>query len=67
MDEEIKKRLDAQDEILAKIYKSAEKTRKYFMWTLIISVAVIVLPLIGMLFVIPKFIGIYTSSFQGLF
>jgi len=66
MDEEIKKRLDAQDELLGKIYKSAESTRKYFMWTLIISVAVIILPLIGLAFVIPKFISVYTSSFGGL-
>lgn len=66
MEEEIKNRLDAQDELLKKIYQSSEKTRKYFFWTLIFSVVVFALPLIGMLFVIPKVIGIYSSALSGL-
>jgi len=66
MDEEIKKRFDQQDELLRDIYRSAEKTRKYFKGTLIISIIVILLPLIGLVFVIPQFLNIYTSSFEGL-
>ena len=66
MDEDIKKRFDAQDESLQKIYVSVEKTRKYFRWTLIISVVVIILPLLGLAAIIPKFLSTYTSSFQGL-
>lgn len=65
MDEETKRRLDAQDEILEKIYSSAEKTRKYFLWTLILSAVLFVLPLIGLLFVIPKFLSVYTSGLEG--
>lgn len=60
MDEEVKRRLDAQDKLLLKIYKPSEKTRKYFLWTLVITLALFVLPLIGLLFVIPKFLSIYT-------
>lgn len=55
MNEDILKRLDEQDKKLSAILESSEKMRKYFMWTLIISVAVIVLPLIGMMFVLPSF------------
>lgn len=62
MEEETKTRLDEQDELLKKIYISTEKTRKYFMWTLIISLAFFVLPLIGMIFVIPKFLSVYTTG-----
>jgi ABC-type arginine transport system permease subunit len=65
MDEEIKKRLDAQDELLAKIYKSTEKTRKYFFWTLVISLIFIFLPLVALVFLIPKFLGLYTSALGG--
>lgn len=43
------------------VYKSSERLRKYFMWTLIITVATIVLPLIGLAFVVPY----YLSSLQG--
>ncbi|NOY35318.1 MAG: hypothetical protein GXP44_00040 [bacterium] len=65
MEEETKRRLDSQDELLKEIYKSVEKTRKYFMWTLIVSLVVFVLPLVGMLFVIPKFLSVYTSTLGG--
>ena len=49
MDETIKK-LEQQDKKLDAIYASAKKTRKYLLWTLTITVAVIVVPLIGLPF-----------------
>lgn len=61
-EEEIRNRIDKQDKLLKDIYVSVEKTRKYFLWTLIISIAVIVLPFIGLLIVIPKVISIYTEA-----
>ncbi len=67
MEEEIKKRLDAQDELMLKIYKSAEKTRKYFLATLIITLVTFVLPLIALIFVLPWFINTYLSSLSGVF
>jgi len=48
------------------IYVSVEKTRKYFFWTIIITVGAVVLPLIGLSFVIPSFINTYTSSITDL-
>jgi len=65
MEEETRKRLDSQDELLKEIYKSVERTRKYFMWTLIVSLAFFALPLIGLILVIPKFLSVYTSSVGG--
>lgn len=62
MDEETKKRLDLQDEILEKIYISVEKTRKYFLTALIITLVTFVLPLIAMAFVLPWFINTYMST-----
>ena len=61
-EDEMKNRLDKQDKLLEEIHISVEKTRKYFLWTLIISIAVIVLPFIGLLLVIPKVISIYTEA-----
>ena len=49
-----------------KIYISVEKTRKYFLWTMIATVAFFVIPLIGLMFVIPSFIGTYTTNIQAL-
>jgi hypothetical protein len=62
--ENIKKLLEtveAQQKQLNAILTSTEKTRKYFLWILIITVATVVLPLIGLLFAIPSFINTYTE------
>jgi len=60
--DEVLKKLAELEQKLDATYKSAEKTRKYFMWTLIISVVMFVLPLIGIIFVIPQFIGAISGS-----
>ena len=62
MDEEILKKIESQDKKLEEIYISVEKTRKYFLWTLIITIAMIVLPLIGLIIFIPRFLSIYTNT-----
>lgn len=64
MDQELQKKLDEQDERLLKIYISVEKTKKYFLWALIATVVMFVLPLIGLLILIPAFISTYTSVLQ---
>lgn len=55
MDEVLKKLAELEQKVDA-VYKSAEKTRKYFMWTLILSVVLFILPLIALIFVIPQFL-----------
>ncbi|KKR14930.1 MAG: hypothetical protein UT42_C0014G0015 [Candidatus Falkowbacteria bacterium GW2011_GWA2_39_24] len=65
MDQGIKKQLDQQQQMLTSIYRSTEKTRQYFLWTLIISIVLFVLPLIVMLFLLPSFIDNLTSGVAG--
>ncbi len=64
MEQEILNRLQAQDELMQKIYISTEKTRKYFVWTGIITLALIILPTIGLMLVIPMFLSSYSSMFN---
>jgi len=66
MEEETRKRLDTQDELLGQIYVSVEKTRKYFLWTLITSLVLFILPLVGLMFVIPQFLSTYSQALGGL-
>lgn len=66
MEEEILKKIEAQDKKLEDIYNSVEKMRKYFLWTLIITIAVIVLPLIGLIFLIPQFLSTISGANLGL-
>lgn len=64
--EKISKELLDQQELINKIFISVEKTRKYFLWTTIITVVVFVLPLIAMIFVLPTFISTYSDILSGV-
>jgi hypothetical protein len=57
MDEKILQKIEELNQKINAVYISTEKTRKYFLWTLIISVVVIVLPLIGILFLLPTLLS----------
>jgi hypothetical protein len=61
MDGDMQARLEAIEKKLDAVYKSAETTRKYFLWVVIISVALFILPLIGLLFAIPSALSTYNS------
>jgi type II secretory pathway component PulF len=61
MEEELLKKLEEQGKKIEEIYRSVEKMRKFFLWTLIITAVVIILPLIGLIFVIPQFLNLYTG------
>jgi hypothetical protein len=65
MNEELKNRLDEQDKLLVEMYNSIESARKFFKWTFIITAAAIVLPLIGMMFALPSFLGSMSSGLGG--
>lgn len=66
MDQETQNKMAGLEKKIDEIYISVEKTRKIIMWTGIITVAVIILPLIAMMFVIPSFIGNYTTTLETL-
>ena len=66
MDEDLRIKLDEQGKKIEEIRRSVRQMKNYFLWTLIISTAVIVLPLIGLAFVIPKFINMINSAYMGL-
>lgn len=63
MDQELSQKLQAQDEKLERIYQSVESTRKYFLWTLIGSIIMFVLPLIGLVFAVPFFLSTLGTSY----
>ena len=49
-------------ELLEKIFASVEKTRKMFLWTIILSVITFLLPLLGLAIAIPYFLDTYVSA-----
>lgn len=50
-------RLDSLEAKVDAVYASSEKTRKYFLWTGIITLALIVIPLLILPLVIPAFLS----------
>ena len=49
-----------------KAYRASETVRKYLFWTGVITIALIVLPLIGLAFAIPQFISSYTTTLNSI-
>ena len=47
-------------------YEAADKTRKYLLYSFIITIIMFVLPIIGLIIVIPMFLSSYLESFNGL-
>jgi len=54
------------DQKVDEIYKSVEKTRKYFKWTFIVTIVVIVLPLLFLPLAISRLLGAYDFGALGL-
>lgn len=69
MDTEISTDLKRLSEKLDTVYLSVEKTRKYMLWSLIMQVAVVLLPLVVLMLAVPFILsglsGI-SNLYQGL-
>ena len=66
MDQEISNKFEVLEKKIDAIYSSVEKTRKYFLLTLVITVAMIVLPILGFIIVIPIFLSSLNLDSLGL-
>lgn len=65
-DAELRQKLEGIEQKIDAVYTSAEKTRKYFLGVIVVSVVAFVLPLIGLLFAIPSFLAGYSDLMTGL-
>ncbi len=64
--EEIIKKLNELEIKIDATYKSAEKTRKYILWYVIGTAITIVLPIIGLIIIIPWFLNVMSQAYKGL-
>lgn len=62
IDPELVARLDEISAKADKAYHAAESVRKYLFWTGVITAALIILPIIGLAFVIPQFLNSYGAT-----
>ncbi len=66
IDPELAAKLDEIGNKADRAYVAAEKVRKYLFWTGVVTVALIVIPAIGLAFAIPSFISSYTTTLNGI-
>lgn len=66
MDQDIQKKLVELEGKVDAVFKSVEKTRKYFLIIMWVTVIAFVLPLIGLVFALPAFLNNYLGAFNGL-
>lgn len=62
----LQEQLNAQQQALAKIYKSVEKTRKYIFWSGVMNIVVFILPLIFVAIALPRIMNSFSSALGGL-
>lgn len=65
-DLELRQKLEGLEKKIEAVYVSAEKTRKYFLGVIIVSVIAFVLPLLGLFFAIPSLLAGYGDLMTGL-
>lgn len=63
---EILKKIDENNKKIDATYTSVEKTRKYFLWSAIFNVLIFVLPLLGLIIIIPWFLKSLDYSGMGM-
>lgn len=66
MDPQLQQRLQILEQKIDAVYVSAEKTRKYILAMVVVTIVTFVVPLLIMVIAIPSFIGSYTSSYEEL-
>ena len=66
MEKDIKQKFKEQEIKLEAIYESTEKIRKYFKLIFWVTIIAFVLPVIGLMFVVPLFIKTYLGIFSGI-
>ena len=59
--DEVNKKLEELEKKIDEIRTSVNKIKRVFFWTVIVSLALFILPLVGLIFAIPQFISTYSN------
>ena len=66
MNEEIYKKLEELEGKIDRVSSSVEKVRRYFQITFWLTIALVVLPAIGLLLMLPTFISFLTTDLNNI-
>lgn len=64
METDVLAKLAEMDQKIDHMFEGVEKLRRYFLWTLIITLITVVLPLIALIFVAPWALGILSNAYM---
>ena len=62
IDSELAEKLDELTDKVDAIQKTVRSMRRYQMWSAIVMVALIILPAVGLAFIIPQFLNSYGAN-----
>ena len=62
----LENKIDELQKKVDELVRSIKTIKKIFFWIIIVSVVMFIVPLIGLVFVIPQFISTYTGALNGL-
>lgn len=65
MEEALAQKIAEIEEKLDAVFRSVEKMRKFFFWTLVITLVMVALPLIGLVFAIPAYLSVLSGLTAG--
>lgn len=64
MEEQLNVEIKSLEGKIDKLQQSINKLKRIFFWIFIISIVLFVVPLIGLFFVIPQFLSVYSTVLQ---
>ncbi|MFZ1735414.1 MAG: hypothetical protein WAU31_00565 [Candidatus Moraniibacteriota bacterium] len=63
MEPDVLKKLEEMERKIDSVFVSVEKLRRYFLWTLIITLVTVILPIVALVFVAPWALGILSNAY----
>lgn len=64
--DQLEQKIDELEKKIDELQRSIDKIRRIFLWIAIASVVLFVLPLLGLVFVIPQFLSIYSGILPSI-
>ena len=65
MDNELKEKLDALDIRIEEMYKILKAAKRIYIWSVVISLAMFIIPLIILLIILPGMLDTLTGAYAG--
>ncbi len=65
MEQEVLQRLERLEQKLDRTTTSVEKTRKYMLWSLVVTVGMIIVPILLLLFFLPMLLDGFSGGLES--